>query len=121
MTIEADGKDFYIRDCGLTIKLHVETWVYDGKEAPVYVSKDGKMVILEGYLGESKKIDTTALADTYGVFTLSVIDETKGEKAGQLVWNKTDDGKVESSWGELKVSSYRAPVPYRAALGIDKV
>ena len=120
VTIEADGKDFYIRDCGLTIKLHVETWVFDGKEAPVYVSEDGKMVILEGYRGESKQIDTTALADTYGVFTLSVIDETKGEKAEALTWNTTADGKVESAWGELKVSSYRAPVPYRVALGIDK-
>ena len=121
VTIQQEGKDFYIRDCGLTIKLHVEKWVYDGKDAPVYVSEDGKMVILEGYKGESKKIDTTALADTYGVFTMSVIDEKRAEKAETLTWSETEDGKVESAWGELKVSSYRAPVPYRAALGLDKV
>ena len=119
VTIEQDGRDFYIRDCGLTIKLHVEKWVYDGKDAPVYVSKDGKMVVLEGYLGESKKIDTTALADTYGVFTMSVIDENSGEKPEALTWCQTCDGKVESTWGDLKVSSHRRPVPYRKALGLD--
>lgn len=118
VTIEADGKDFYIRDCGLVIKLHVEKWVFDGKEAPVYVSADGKMVILEGYRGESKQLDTTALADTYGVFTMSVIDEAHGEKTEAITWNETADGKVESAWGELKVSSWRAPVPYRKALGL---
>ena len=52
---------------------------------------------------------------------MSVIDENRGEKTEALVTSETADGKVESAWGELKVSSYRAPVPYRAALGIDKV
>ena len=34
LTIQQEGKDFYIRDGELTIKLHIEKWLYDGKDAP---------------------------------------------------------------------------------------
>ena len=117
IAIEADGKDFYIRDCGLTIKLHVEAWVYDGKDAPVYVSEDGKMVILEGYKGESKQIDTTALAETCGVFTMTVEDAAHKAEPAELIW-QLEGETLRSHWGELAVESPAKPVVYREALGL---
>ena len=118
IAIEADGKDFYIRDCGLTIKLHVEAWVYDGKDAPVYVSKDGKSVILEGYQGEKTMLDTNILAETCGVFTMTVEDPAHKAVEAPLSWELAD-GKLSSRWGELAVESPAKPVPYRTALGLE--
>ena len=66
------GKDFVVEDASLKISLHIEKWVFDGKDAPVYLSEDGRAVILEGYKGPAKQLDTNRLGDTYGVFTLSV-------------------------------------------------
>jgi len=118
LTIRQDGKDFFVEDGDLTIKLHVEKWLYDGKEAPVYVSEDGKSVILEGYQGETTMLDTNVLDATCGVFTLTVEDATHKAEEAPLTWNLID-GKLSSSWGKLQVSSCATPVPYRKALGLD--
>ena len=118
LTIRQDGKDFFVEDGDLTIKLHVESWLYDGKEAPVYVSENGKSVILEGYQGEKTMLDTNVLGPTCGVFTLTVEDAAHKAVEAPLTWNLTD-GTLSSFWGELQVSSCATPVPYRKALGLD--
>ena len=117
LTIQQEGKDFYIRDGELTIKLHIEKWLYDGKDAPVYVSEDGKSVILEGYQGEKKLLDTNILAETCGVFTMTVEDSAHKAVEAPLSWDLTG-GKLSSRWGGLEVTSPAKPVTYREALGI---
>ena len=117
LTIRQEGKDFLVEDGDLTIKLHVEKWLYDGKDAPVYVSEDGKSVILEGYRGEKTNLDTNILAETCGVFTMTVEDPTHKAVEAPLSWNLAD-GKLRSRWGELAVESPAKPVTYRQALGL---
>ena len=118
LTIRQDGKDFFVEDGELTIKLHIEKWLYDGKDAPVYVSADGKSVILEGYKGEKTMLDTNILGETCGVFTMTVEDPTHKAVEAPLSWELAD-GKLSSRWGELAVESPAKPVPYRTALGLD--
>ena len=117
LTIRRDGKDFFVEDGDLTIRLHVEKWLYDGKDAPVYVSENGKSVILEGYQGEQKLLDTNLLAETCGVFTLTVEDAAHKAEPAELTW-KLEDSTLSSRWGELEVASPAKPVTYRQALGI---
>ena len=117
LTIRQDGKDFFVEDGDLTVKLHVETWIYNGKEAPVYVSEDGKSVILEGYRGEKTMLDTNVLDATCGVFTLTVENANHKAAEAPLSWELVD-GKLSSRWGELEVTSCATPVTYRKALGI---
>lgn len=52
------------------------------KDAPVYLSQDGRSVILVGYRGETTLLDTTKLGPTYGVFTLTV--EYPGHEAANI-------------------------------------
>ena len=118
LTIRQDGKDFFVEDGELTIKLHIEKWRYDGKDAPVYVSADGKSVILEGYKGEKTMLDTNILGETCGVFTMTVEDPTHKAVEAPLSWELAD-GKLSSRLGELAVESPAKPVPYRTALGLD--
>ena len=117
LTIRQDGKDFYVEDGAFTIKLHIEKWVYDGKDAPVYVAADGKSVILEGYKGEKTKLDTNILAHTYGLFTMTVEDSTHKAADAALTYGLEND-KLSSKWADLEVTSPALPVPYRKALGI---
>ena len=117
LNIRQDGKDFFVEDGDLTIKLHIEKWVYDGKDAPVYVSEDGKSVILEGYKGEKTMLDTNVLAQTYGLFTMEVEDPAHKVLPAELTYGVEND-TLTSRWGELEVSSPVLPVPYRKALGI---
>lgn len=145
LKIKQDGKDFLIEDGSLQIRLTIEKWVYDGKEASVMVSEDGSRVILQGYQGEKKLLDTNKLGDTYGVFAMEVItamkNQAEGESSGKrdsreekgLATKNTKENepekiqirfrssRVESSLGGMKVSSYRYTVPYRKALGLDGV
>ena len=107
-----------MEDGELTIKLHIEKWLYDGKDAPVYVSADGKSVILEGYKGEKTMLDTNILGETCGVFTMTVEDPTHKAVEAPRSWELAD-GKRSSRWGELAVESPAKPVPYRTALGLD--
>ena len=117
LTIRRDGKDFFVEDGDLTIRLHVEKWLYDGKDAPVYVSGDGKSVILEGYKGEKKLLDTNILAETCGVFTLTVEDAAHKAEPAELTW-KLEDSTLSSRWGGLEVEAPASAVPYREALGL---
>lgn len=119
LRVEQEGKDFIIRDGEITVTLHVETWVFDGKKAPVYISEDGKSVILEGYLGEKKVLDTNTLGKTYGVFTLTAEDASHKAEPAALSYRESGD-KVISTWGDLNVTSCTGPVPYRTALGLDR-
>ena len=122
------GRDFYIEDDLMKIVLHVEEWMFDGKEAPVRVTEDGKAVILEGYRGDKIMLDTNKLGDTYGVFTLTAeyrADNMREQISLQQVKAPVEikylsAGKVESTWGDMSVSSYRYTVPYRQALGLDQ-
>ena len=128
LQIVQNGKDFSIQDGSMRIVLHVEKWVFDGKEARVRVSEDGCAVILEGYHGEKKQLDTNKLGDTYGIFTLAaeyqaedIKDQYSLEEAEEpIVSRYLSAGRVESVWGDLKVSSYCCTVPYRKALGLDQ-
>ncbi len=118
LKIEQEGKDFYVRDGELTIRLHIEKWVYDGKEAPVYVAENGKEIILEGYKGEKTKLDTNVLGPTYGLFTMTVEDPNHEALDADLTYC-LDGGKLCSRWGDLAVESSIRPVSYRKALGLE--
>ena len=113
------GKDFYIEDKSLRIILHVEQWIYDGKEAPVTLAEDGNAVILEGYRGDKISLDTTKLQDTYGIFSLTVENLDNKAEQSEIEVRYLPERKVESTWGNLKVSSYQYTVPYRKALGLE--
>ena len=113
------GKDFYIEDKSLRIILHVEQWIYDGKEAPVTLAEDGNAVILEGYRGDKISLDTTKLQDTYGIFSLTVENLDNKAEQSEIEVRYLPERKVESTWGNLKVSSYQYIVPYRKALGLE--
>ena len=143
------GRDFVIEDGNLTIRLHVEKWVFDGKEAPVYLSEDKKAVILDGYRGPEITLDTNKLGDTYGIFTMSVEEasgrniaegrdraeehntavyrneihdmdqESRFAKTEQVQVRILPGGKVKSEWNGMSVISPMAAVPYRRALGLD--
>lgn len=119
LTIAQQGKEFTIRDGDIRIRLQIAAWVWDGKEAPVYLSEDGKTVILEGYRGEKTMLDTKKLGATYGVFTLSA--EYPGREVPVLPLTFTEEkNTVTSRWGDLQVGSPTATVPYRIALGLDE-
>ena len=128
LKIKQHGKDFHICDGAMQIVLHIETWVYDGKEAAVTLSEDGTAVILEGYRGNKITLDTNKLGDTYGVFTLTAEYQSEDIKEqislansnAPIVINALPTGKIETSWGYLSASSYCRTVPYRVALGLDK-
>lgn len=118
LTIAQSGKDFIICDGDITIRLHIAKWVWDGKDAPVYLSADGKTVILEGYRGETVLFDTNKLGPTYGVFTMTV--EYPGHEADACELTvAAENGKVSSLWGDLQVTSHTSTVPYRTALGLE--
>lgn len=129
LKIRQQGKHFFLEDGGMRIVLTVEKWVFDGREGAVELTEDGQNVLLIGYRGEKKRLDTTKLGDTYGIFTLTAeYAENTGsrEAAGQgdaartIQIRRCADGKVESSWAGMKVSSYMYTVPYRKALGLDQ-
>ena len=118
LSIEQSGMDFTIHDGEMTLRLHIAAWVWDGKDAPVYLSEDGKTVILEGYRGKTVQLDTNTLGPTYGVFTMMA--EYPGHEAERCAFSfREERGTVSSRWGSLQVSSHTATVPYRTALGLD--
>lgn len=127
LRIVQKGRDFCIEDGLMKIVLHVEKWVFDGKEAEVKVSEDGCAVILEGYRGDKVMFDTNRLGETYGVFTLTAeyqADDIKEqismeEAEAPVMIRHLPAGRVETYCGEMKVSSYCYTVPYRKALGLD--
>lgn len=118
LQIKQQGKDFYIDDGKMHIKLHIEKWMFDGKDSEVKLSEDGRAVILVGYEGESKVIDTNKFDDTYAIFTLSVVYDNEF-KTDEVEYRNLNDGRVESSWKGMRICSHRCSVPYRSALGLD--
>ena len=139
-------RSFLITDGDMRIRLRIESWVFDGRDGEVRLSADGKAVVLVGYEGIGKRIDTNKLGDTYGVFVLSVdyaqdyavnaaedasrMDPENTEKRRNIMSKDKDlkictqvlaGGKVESSLtgSPLKVTSHAYPVSYREALGLD--
>ena len=118
LTIKQNGKDFTIYDGEITIKLHIAAWVWDGKDAPVYLAEDGKRVILDGYRGDRILLDTTKLGPCYGVFTMTAECPGSEAKQEELTYC-VHDGEINCCWGDLQVNSHTAVVPYRVALGLD--
>ena len=124
---EGPGRDFIISDGPMFIRLHIEKWVFDGQEREVRLSEDGKAVVLVGYEGPSKRVDTNKLGDTYGVFTLNVEhreDETNNMSAykeKEIQTKVLSGGRLETSWSGMKVESYISPVTYRKALGLESL
>ena len=114
LTIRQDGKDFWVEDSGLRIRLHIAAWVFNGKEAPVYVSEDGKAVILEGYHGAPVELNTQRMDDTYGVFTMEVLENNDSPSAAPET--TAGDTLLTTQWLGMEVDSHRIPVPYRRAL-----
>lgn len=128
LKIEQNGKDFTIHDGAMQILLHIEKWMYDGKEAEVRLSEDGTAVILEGYRGQKTMLDTNKLGDTYGIFTMTVEYQSEDIKE-QISLADTitpikiktlPNVKIETTWDNLSVSTYCRTVPYRVALGLDQ-
>ena len=74
-------------------------------------------MILEGYQGEKKLLDTNILAETCGVFTMTVEDAAHKAAPAELTW-QLEGETLRSRWGELAVESPAKPVTYRQALGI---
>lgn len=126
LTIRQNGKDYFIDDNQMHIRLHIEKWVFDGREAQVRISEDGRAVILVGYEGPAMQMDTKQLDDTYGVFTLSVDNEVPENAIEDEIQNDNEvqlrmlpGGRYQSEWKGMRVVSHRGPIPYRRALGLD--
>jgi len=116
VTITQNGHVFTVHDGAVCIRLTVDRWVFDGAEGSVSLSADGKAVELVGYRGSGKRLDLKKLGDTWGVFTLSVNDE----RDDSVICKERPNGKLETVWGDLTVTSNTYPVPYRQALGLDQ-
>lgn len=141
MQIRQKGKDFLIWDKAVRIRLHVEKWFFDGKEAKVKVSENGKSVILMGYEGPVKRLDTRRLGDTWGVFTLTAesaaeaavklegtdkaawdasMQEKDESREGELILNPLPGGRIWVNWNSMELEGFSYPVPYRRAIGLDR-
>lgn len=119
VTIHQEGKNFFVDDGDMHIRLHIEKWVYDGKEAMPYLSDDRRTVILPGYEGEKITLDTNKLGDTYGVFSMSVRYGEESYPDEKIATQLLPGGWMESVWNGMTVKSCRGAVPYRRALGLD--
>lgn len=134
LRIQRQGDSFVIQDGSMRIVLRIAQWIFDGQEKEAELSADGKSVLLPGYHGETKWLDTTRLGDTAGVFTLTAKYEKReaGEQATgkpearalevseeAVAVRKLSGGKLSSHWRGLRVESWRCAVPYRRALGLD--
>ncbi len=123
LRIRQEGKDFLICDGKVKIRLHVEKWLFDGKESEVRISEDGKAVILMGYEGPVKRLDTRRLGDTWGVFTLTADSgetETGAAEASEEVrLTSLPGGRIRAQWDSMEAEGFCYPVPYRRATGLD--
>ena len=120
LRIQQEGSTFYVDDGNLHIRLHIRKWMYDGTEKQPYLSEDDRTVILPGYDGPRKRLDTRALDDTYGIFTLSVrMGQTPQWQERLPETEYLPGGWIEARWNGLRVKAPRGPVPYRRALGLD--
>ena len=141
LQIRQKGKDFLIWDKAVRIRLHVEKWFFDGKDAKVKVSENGKSVILMGYEGPVKRLDTRRLGDTWGVFTLTAesaaeaavklegtdkaawdasMQEKDESREGELILNPLPGGRIRVNWNSMELEGFSYPVPYRRAIGLDR-
>lgn len=123
LRIRQKGRNFLISDGIVQICLHVEKWVFDGSESEAKVSEDGKAVILTGYEGPVKYLDTRLLGDTWGIFTLTAEEGTgAGEEVPEEIhMTKLSGGRIRSEWNTMTLESFCYPVPYRRAIGLDGI
>lgn len=119
LEIQQNGNVFRINDGQMHIELCIEKWVFDGKNGKVFLSEDGKKVILSGYAGDEVTLDTTKLDDTYGIFTMRSYWGNPEECGEKPVISLCGSGWIESNWNGLTVRSHRGVVPYRRAIGLD--
>ena len=71
---------------------------------------------MEGYQGETKELNTQRMEDTYGVFTMEVLEGE--DPCTQAPETHFDESRLYTRWQDMEVSSRRIPVPYRRALGL---
>lgn len=119
------GNTFVYEDENLCIELTICQWVWDGKEGEVRLDPDKKSVVLVGYEGEKRQVNTAAFQETFGVFTLEVREknghEGKEERGASPLWNIKKEEHILASQlpdGEkmLRVVSNAAPISYREAV-----
>ena len=72
---------YEIKDQGLVIRIEIPQFVFNGKPGIIRLSEDKRNILLIGYEGEKKEIDTRLLGDSYGIFSMEVRRE--GEEKGQ--------------------------------------
>ena len=130
VSVKRTGNTFLYEGGGLCIRLTIDRWVWDGREGKIHLDRDGRSVLLVGYEGEERLVDTAAFGETWGIFRLEVWDpETeKTPDEGVLITKKEDgmlvsrlcsDGeKGQSGSGriELTAASPLRPAPYAAAV-----
>ena len=119
VTIRQEGKDFFVDDAQMHIRLHVEKWVFNGKEVAPKLDAEHRAVILPGYEGEKITLDTNKLNDTYGVFSIQVSYGEIDDADAAIEMKLLPGGWLESAWQGMTVRSCRGPVTYRRALGLD--
>lgn len=123
LVIQGLGDTWFVKDEDITITLRIKAWISDGRQCAPRICGDAKALILPVYEGEEKWLDTARFGDTYGVFELSAESTEKKEaEASQMpdiVTNVSSDGILTSTRGQLQVSSFTRPVPYRKALMLE--
>ena len=70
LCFEKTEKGYCVRDQGLCITICIPEFMFDGHPGTVCLSEDRKKILLIGYQGEKKIIDTKQWDTTYGLFTV---------------------------------------------------
>ncbi len=93
---------YEIRDQGIVITVRIHTFIYDGKPGQIRLSEDERRLLLIGYEGEKTVIDTNALNDTYGVFSIQVRKEEEQAAEAPQAAVRLSQGILTSSgvWGQ---------------------
>ncbi len=72
LCFEKTEKGYCVRDQGLCITICIPEFMFDGHPGTVCLSEDRKKILLIGYQGEKKIIDTKQWDTTYGLFYMEV-------------------------------------------------
>lgn len=81
LCFEETEKGYCVRDQGLCITICIPEFMFDGHPGTVCLSEDRKKILLIGYQGEKKIIDTKQWDTTYGLFYMEV--KKIGEEAAE--------------------------------------
>ena len=72
LCFEETENGYCVRDQGLCITICIPEFMFDGHPGTVCLSADRKKILLIGYQGEKKSIDTKQWDTTYGLFYMEV-------------------------------------------------